>query len=103
MRAPAIHVVTVLRCNVSRTRRERIGGWLRRLASRIDGRVNLALAVDSCPPLGAIDRACAVRSGIEHMARGLQAMAVAEADELVLRRTRPELYAAEPAAPRRRA
>ncbi len=80
-------------CNASDYgKRGRIGGWLRRLADRIDGRTSLALGILVMPDIDESAVVDAVKAGINLMERGILSAAEAEAGELYMRQMAPGLW-----------
>lgn len=72
--------------------RDRIGGMLRAIAERIDGRASLAVVMATDPPLPTGTVHEIARKGVEHMARLLEESARAECSERLLRQMEPQLF-----------
>lgn len=51
------------------TVRERIGNFIRSMASRIDGRVSVAITIESDPELPMLDKVMCVEHGLKHASR----------------------------------
>lgn len=58
--------------------RQRLGGWLRTLAQRLDGRTSLAIEMHSNLPLSAAERREIIHKGGEFMHRLLREQAILE-------------------------
>ena len=55
------------RVNVAQGWREKLGNALRMLAQRIDGRLSLAIAIETAPPLNQDDKVACVKHGLGAM------------------------------------
>ncbi len=72
------------RVNTSQSRRERIGDWLRKLATRIDRRFSLAIAIEATPAISRHDEINCIRFGIDKMLWAVNATVEAQAEEVLL-------------------
>ena len=73
-----------LRVNRQTTLREKVGAVLRRLAWRIDGRLTLAIAIESTPPLGLEQQIECVRFGLGQLQFAVADTVRTAAEERVL-------------------
>jgi len=81
------------------TWRERIAGWLRGLASRVDGRRSFALHIDCDPPIADREREDILKQGVAHMEWCLKETMREDFQEEVLRGVMPGLFVEDPVAP----
>lgn len=72
------------RVNVSQSRRERIGDWLRKLATRIDRRYSLAIAIEATPAISRRDEILCIKHGVDKMLWAVNATVEAQAEEVLL-------------------
>jgi hypothetical protein len=82
-----------LRVNTPESRRERIGAWLDRLATRIDGRPRTAYKISTVPEIPRVVMLECISTGHVMVERSLESACRAEAEESVLRQWCPELFA----------
>jgi len=75
--------------------RPRLGHWLRRLATRVDGDRSLRYRVETLPPLPASVTSRCLEAGIEHAADLIKEACRSEAIEGAMRVHKPGLYADE--------
>lgn len=72
---------------------DRIGGFLRDWADRIDGRTSLAIMIRSDPPLAPSAKMAVMLKGVEHMARLLEDSVATECSENFLKEAIPHVFA----------
>ncbi len=73
------------RVNAAQGWREKLGAALRALAQRIDGRLSLAIAIETAPPISAADRVACVKHGLGAMEWAVEEATRLECIENVLR------------------
>lgn len=78
--------------NLNRTWPHRIGWALRRLATWIDGRISLAVHIETTPRVPPKALAACVNRGLRDMERYIVDEVQTEAREQLLRLSQPELY-----------
>lgn len=71
-------------CNHLRTRRQRIGHWLRNLATKIDGRISLAIELESTPAISTLEKVECVKFGLGKIEWALRETVIVQAQENVL-------------------
>lgn len=78
--------------NTPRTWRERLAHRLHVLAERIDGRVSIAVTVESTPPLSKPQVQAAVSSTFKGLCLAIDSTVHADALEGLMKHYRPDLY-----------
>lgn len=82
-----------VRVNVNRTLRQRIGAALRKLASRIDKRISLAVEIQTSPGIDPQKVVACVKRALDDLERYVRNEVEAECEEAVLRKMYPRLFA----------
>lgn len=72
------------RCNERRTPRQRFAHALRMLASTIDGRLSLAIDIETKPPLSTSEKCECVAFGLGQIKKAVEASTRTAAEELIL-------------------
>lgn len=84
---------TRLRCNSAHGLRQHLAAGLHWLCRHLDQRILLAIEIDSSPALARPVQHQVVRAGVEHMSRLAHAECLIEAQDLLLQRVLPDLFA----------
>lgn len=71
-------------CNEKRTFRQRLALWLRDLATRIDGRISLAIDIQATPPLTNAEKVECVLFGLGKVRFAVEQTARSKAEERCL-------------------
>lgn len=82
-----------VRVNANRTLRQRIGAALRKLASRIDKRISLAVEIQTSPGIDPQKVVACVKRALDDLERYVRNEVEAECEEAVLRKMYPRLFA----------
>lgn len=72
------------RCNERRTLRQRLGHGLRMLAAIIDGRLSLAIDIETKPALSTTEKVECVAFGLGQIKRAVEVTTRTKAEELIL-------------------
>lgn len=78
--------------NADRGWRDRVGSFLRILATRIDGRRALAIRIKTSSPLSEKTKQKIISRGLDHMSELVEGELRMDALEAVMRERRPELW-----------
>lgn len=78
--------------NQALTWRERLGNWLRGLASRVDGRTSMAIRMTTTPPLDQAARLEVLHTGVSQIIQSAKEASLWAAQERLLQRACPDLF-----------